>query len=68
VISLAVVLPDAIEVLRPTRERTLTLVTCFPFSYLGPAPNRFIVRAREVALDGRASAGPARTRTARRLR
>jgi sortase A len=48
VVSTAVVSPDAIEVLRPTRERTLTLVTCFPFAYLGPAPNRFIVRAREV--------------------
>jgi hypothetical protein len=35
-------------VLRPTRERTLTLVTCFPFSYLGPAPNRFVVRARQA--------------------
>jgi sortase A len=48
VISTAVVSPDAVEVLRPTAQRTLTLVTCFPFSYLGPAPNRFIVRAREV--------------------
>jgi len=55
VVSMAVVSPDAIEVLRPTRARTLTLVTCFPFSYLGPAPNRFIVRAREVTP---ARAGP----------
>jgi sortase A len=49
VVSTAVVSPEAVEVLRPTRERTLTLVTCFPFSYLGPAPSRFIVRAREVS-------------------
>jgi sortase A len=48
VISTAVVSPDAVEVLRPTAQRTLTLVTCFPFSYLGPAPNRFVVRAREL--------------------
>jgi sortase A len=48
VISTAVVSSDAIEVLRPTSEPTLTLVTCFPFTYLGAAPNRFIVRAREV--------------------
>ena len=48
VVSTAVVTPDAIEVLRPTKDPTLTLVTCFPFSYLGPAPNRFIVRARAV--------------------
>ena len=48
VISTAVVSPDAVEVLRPTAERTLTLVTCFPFSYLGAAPSRFVVRAREL--------------------
>jgi sortase (surface protein transpeptidase) len=24
----------------------LTLITCYPFSYIGPAPDRFIVRAR----------------------
>jgi sortase A len=48
VVSTAVVTPDAVEVLQATREPTLTLVTCFPFAYLGPAPNRFIVRAREV--------------------
>lgn len=54
VISTAVVSPDAIEVLRPTREPTLTLVTCFPFAYLGAAPNRFIVRAREVGVRARA--------------
>jgi sortase A len=61
VVSLAVVAPDAVEVLRPTGERTLTLVTCFPFSYLGPAPNRLIVRAREVT-----GAAAGSTRTARR--
>lgn len=26
----------------------LTLITCHPFTYIGSAPNRFIVRAREV--------------------
>jgi sortase (surface protein transpeptidase) len=35
-------------VLQPTGGRTLTLVTCFPFTYLGAAPDRFIVRARET--------------------
>ncbi len=46
--STAVVSPDAIDVLRPTGGRTLTLITCFPFRFVGPAPNRFIVRAREI--------------------
>jgi sortase A len=30
---------------QPTRNSVLTLVTCYPFYYLGPAPKRFIVRA-----------------------
>jgi len=47
--STAVVQPSDISVLQPTAGRTLTLVTCFPFSYLGSAPDRFIVRARETA-------------------
>lgn len=42
----SVVPPSAVEVLAPTAERTLTLITCFPFTWLGPAPDRFIVRAR----------------------
>ena len=29
-------------------ENVLTLVTCYPFYYVGPAPNRWIVKARQV--------------------
>jgi sortase A len=43
-----VVSPDDIEVLRPSSQNTLTLVTCFPFYYVGPAPSRYIVRAHQV--------------------
>jgi LPXTG-site transpeptidase (sortase) family protein len=46
--STAVVPPSDISVLQPSSERTLTLITCFPFYYVGAAPNRFIVRARQV--------------------
>jgi len=46
--STAVVPPTDVQVLEPTGRRTLTLITCFPFSYVGPAPERFIVRAREL--------------------
>ena len=46
--STAVVGPSDVQVLLPTGGRVLTLITCFPFSYLGSAPDRFIVRAREV--------------------
>jgi sortase A len=45
--STAVVPPGDIQVLAATGGRTLTLITCFPFSYIGSAPDRFIVRARE---------------------
>jgi sortase A len=46
--STAVVPPSDVQVLQPTGGRTLTLITCFPFSYLGAAPDRFIVRARQT--------------------
>jgi sortase A len=37
--------PDDVAVLESGSKSTLTLVTCHPFSYIGPAPDRFIVRA-----------------------
>jgi sortase A len=39
--------PSAVEVLAASSQPTLTLVTCYPFHYLGPAPKRFVVTARE---------------------
>jgi len=46
--SVEVVAPSNVEVLRPTGSRTLTLITCFPFNYVGSAPDRFIVRATQL--------------------
>ncbi len=46
--TLSVVSPEDVQVLGPTPEPTLTLVTCFPFFALGPAPKRFIVHAVRV--------------------
>jgi sortase A len=43
-----VVGPRRTDVLRPTSRPTLTLVTCYPFQAIGPAPARYIVRARLV--------------------
>jgi len=43
--SLSIVSPRSVEVLRPTAEPALTLVTCYPFYFVGSAPQRFIVRA-----------------------
>lgn len=44
--STAVVPPSDVRGLAPTGGRTLTLITCVPFSYIGSAPDCFIVRAR----------------------
>jgi sortase A len=43
--SVSVVAPELTTVLQPTREPTVTLVTCFPFDYVGAAPRRYIVQA-----------------------
>lgn len=45
----AIVPPTAVRVIQPTSEPALTLVTCFPFYYVGAAPERFVVRARKIA-------------------
>jgi sortase A len=46
--STAVVAASEVGVLASSDGRTLTLITCFPFDYIGSAPNRFVVRAREL--------------------
>ena len=40
-----IVSPEDVSVLEPTPTRSLTLVTCYPFYFIGSAPQRFIVRA-----------------------
>lgn len=44
-----IVKPDAMHVLSPTKTNTLTLITCYPFNYVGKAPLRFIVHATKVS-------------------
>lgn len=51
-----VVAPEETSVLADVGEPVLTLVTCYPFSWVGPAPERFIVRARRI--DPVGSSGP----------
>jgi sortase A len=46
--AIDVVSPSRVDLLRPTRTPTLTLVTCYPFDFIGSAPERFIVRARHI--------------------
>jgi sortase A len=42
---ISVVYPEDVSVLDATPRRSLTLVTCYPFYHVGPAPQRYIVRA-----------------------
>jgi LPXTG-site transpeptidase (sortase) family protein len=43
--STVIVDPSDVSVLASTSEQTLTLVTCYPFYFVGHAPKRFIVQA-----------------------
>ena len=43
-----IVNPDDVWVLAPTLNPTVTLITCYPFSFVGNAPQRFIVQAELV--------------------
>ncbi len=51
VAKLEVVEPSQVDVLAPTEHDGLTLVTCYPFYYVGNAPQRFIVHARQVRFE-----------------
>ncbi len=46
-----IVQPEDVWVLDPTDTPILTLVTCYPFTYVGSAPQRFIVRASLQATE-----------------
>ena len=52
VVSREIVKPDAVRVLAPTAKPRLTLITCYPFNYVGSAPERLVVVA-EPALRHR---------------
>lgn len=43
-----VVDPQNVSVMDATPGRQITLLTCYPFDYVGPAPQRLVVRARQV--------------------
>jgi sortase A len=56
--STEIVKPNDVKVLNAGSSPELTLVTCYPFNYVGSAPDRFIVKATQVT-QGDASAAPA---------
>jgi sortase A len=51
--SIEVVAPTDIRVLESSTGHDLTLLTCYPMNYIGPAPNRLVVRAREIQRTAR---------------
>lgn len=50
-----VVEPDELWVLEPFPTAALTLITCYPFDFVGPAPRRFVVHAERVVESSEAS-------------
>jgi sortase A len=48
--STEIVLPEAVEILAIRSRPELTLITCYPFHYVGAAPKRFIVHAHLVSV------------------
>ena len=62
-----IVWPRNVSVLRLGDQPELTLVTCYPFYYVGAAPKRFVVRARQISATARPAPEPhqrAKLRTA----
>jgi sortase A len=43
-----IVEPDELWVLDPSPTAALTLITCYPFDFVGPAPRRFVVHAERI--------------------
>ena len=52
VITRATISPTDTSTLRPTPIPMLTLITCYPFYYVGPAPKRFVIRAELISPIG----------------
>ena len=49
--STQVVSPTDVAVLKSGPYSQLTLVTCYPFTFIGSAPERFVVKARQIQMD-----------------
>jgi sortase A len=58
--QIKIVRPTEVSVLRPRETPSLTLVTCYPFSFIGSAPQRYIVMASltHEASSGSGSSSP----------
>jgi LPXTG-site transpeptidase (sortase) family protein len=47
-----IVMPEDISVINPTKDPELTLITCYPTYYIGPAPKRLVVFSKLIESDG----------------
>jgi sortase A len=47
-----IVMPEDVSVIKPTDNAQLTLITCYPTYYIGPAPKRLVVFSKLVDSDG----------------
>src|SRR6476661_8978727 len=47
-----IVMPEDVSVIKPTNDPQLTLITCYPTYYIGPAPKRLVVFSKLVESDG----------------
>ena len=52
VTSQKIVKPEDISLINPTTDSRLTLITCYPTYYIGPAPKRLVVFSKLVESDG----------------
>jgi len=43
-----IVAPEDTDILAPSSESTITLITCYPFYFIGAAPERFVVHAHKI--------------------
>ncbi len=59
--EITIVSPDDVSVLAPRSTPALTLVTCYPFYFVGSAPLRYIVRASLADPNNLANSGPSRS-------
>ena len=44
-------MPEDVSVIKPTADATLTLITCYPTYYIGPAPKRLVVFSKLVGSE-----------------
>jgi len=47
-----IVMPEDVSVIKPTNNSQLTLITCYPTYYIGPAPKRLVVFSKLIDSDG----------------